>query len=166
MQSRVPLGPGKFHVVVLVFVVFVNFANHRQRDYKWFKITRNTIDKRATIRDKIIAKLSLASVNIRSRSSPYPTWLYQAEVVCQFTANSTGWSCLPIRFKREIFTLFIRTSKRTVTFALNKVFQTRSAVLNDEYLLRDIAIVEYLILVSYKVCYGITFNAAHYLSLP
>ena len=96
---------------------------------------------------------------------------YQARVVCQFTANSpaansTGWSCLPIRFKREIFTLFKRTSKRTVTFVLNKVFQTRSAVLNDEYLLRDIAIVEYLILVSYKVCYGITFNAAYYLSLP
>ena len=62
---------------------------------------------------------------------------------------------------REIFTLFIRTSKRTVTFALNKVFQTRSAVLNDEYLLRDIAIAEYLILASYKVCYGITFNAAY-----
>ena len=90
----------------------------------------------------------------------------QAEVVCQFTANSpaansTGGSCLPIRFKREIFTLFIRTSKRTVTYALNKVFQTRSAVLNDEYLLRDIAIAEYLILASYKVCYGITFNAAY-----
>ena len=77
---------------------------------------------------------------------------YQAKVVCQFTAsspaaNSTGWSCLPIRFKWEIFTLFIRTSKRTVTFALNKVFQTRSAVLNDEYLLRDIAIEEYLIFI-------------------
>ena len=82
----------------------------------------------------------------------------QAEVVGQFTANSpaansTGWSCLPIRFKGEIFTLFIRTSKRTVTFALNKVFpgvfQTRSAVLNDEYLLRYIAIliVEYLIFI-------------------
>ena len=76
----------------------------------------------------------------------------QAEVVCQFTANSpaansTGWSCLPIRFKREIFTLFIRTNTRTVTFALNKVFQTRSAFLNDEYLLRDIAIVEYFIFI-------------------
>ena len=76
----------------------------------------------------------------------------QTEVVCQFTANSpaansTGWSCLPIRFKGEIFTLFTRTSKRTVTFALNKVFQTRSAVLNDEYLLRDIAIEEYLIFI-------------------
>ena len=95
---------------------------------------------------------------------------YQAEVVCQFTANSpaansTGWSCLPIRFKREILTFFIRTSKRTVTFALNKVFQTRSAFLNDEYLLRDIAIVGYLILVSCNVCYGITFNPAYYLSL-
>ena len=53
------------------------------------------------------------------------TIFYQVEVVCQFTANSpaansTGWSCLPIRFKREILTFFIRTSKRTVTFALNK----------------------------------------------
>ena len=80
----------------------------------------------------------------------------QAEVVGQFTANSpaansTGWSCLPIWFKREIFTLFTRTSKKTVTFAWNKVFpgvfQTRSAILNDEYLLRDIAIVEYLIVI-------------------
>ena len=34
-------------------------------DYKWFKITSNTIDKRATIRDKIIAKLSLASLLLR-----------------------------------------------------------------------------------------------------
>ena len=53
-----------------------------------------------------------------------------AELVCQFTANSptansTGWSCLPIRFKREIVTLFLRISKKTVTFALNKVFQSR-----------------------------------------
>ena len=52
----------------------------------------------------------------------------QAEVVGQFTANSpaansTGWSCLPIRFKREIFTLFIRTSKRTVTFAFTRFFK-------------------------------------------
>ena len=27
------------------------------------------------------------------------TAIYQAEVVCQFTANSTGWNCLPIRIK-------------------------------------------------------------------
>ena len=46
-------------------VVFVNFANHHQRDYKWFKIRSNTIDKRETIRDKIIAKLSLASLLLR-----------------------------------------------------------------------------------------------------
>ena len=49
-----------------------------------FKIMSNTIDKRATIRDKIIANLFLASlllcqcgpnvdVNVRSRSSFYPT---------------------------------------------------------------------------------------------
>ena len=43
----------------------VYFANHRQRDYKWFKIRSNTIDKRATIRDKTIAKLSLASLLLR-----------------------------------------------------------------------------------------------------
>ena len=47
------------------FCCFVNFVNHRQRDYKWFKITSNTIDKRAMIRDKIIAKLSLASLLLR-----------------------------------------------------------------------------------------------------
>ena len=46
-------------------VFFVNFANHRQRDYKWFKITSNTIDKRARVRVKIIAKLSLASLLLR-----------------------------------------------------------------------------------------------------
>ena len=44
----------------------VYFANHRQRDYKWFKIRSNTIDKRATIRDKTIAKLSLASLLLRA----------------------------------------------------------------------------------------------------
>ena len=49
----------------LISVVFVNFANHRQRDYKLFKITSNTIDKRATIRDKIIAELSVASLLLR-----------------------------------------------------------------------------------------------------
>ena len=52
-------------VSVFISVVFVNSTNHRQRDYKWFKITSNTIDKRATIRDKIIAKLSLASLLLR-----------------------------------------------------------------------------------------------------
>ena len=51
--------------VGFISVVFVNFANHRQRDYKWFETTSNTIDKRATIRDKIIAKLSVASLLIR-----------------------------------------------------------------------------------------------------
>ena len=44
----------------------VYFANHRQRDYKWFKIRSNTIDKRATIRDITIAKLSLASLLLRA----------------------------------------------------------------------------------------------------
>ena len=50
----------------------------------FLKIMSNIIDKRATIRDKIIAKQFLAiefaffvgcnvDVNIRSRSSPYPT---------------------------------------------------------------------------------------------
>ena len=52
-------------VSVFISVVFVNSTNHRQRDYKWFNITNNTIDKRATIRDKIIAKLSLASLLLR-----------------------------------------------------------------------------------------------------
>ena len=53
-------------VSVFISVVFVNSTNHRQfRDYKWFNITSNTIDKRATIRDKIIAKLSLASLLLR-----------------------------------------------------------------------------------------------------
>ena len=41
--------------------------------------------------------------------------------------NSTIWSCLPIRFKREIVALWRRIRKRTVyTFAFNKVFQTHS----------------------------------------
>ena len=44
----------------------VYFANHRQRDYKWFKIRSSTIDKRSTIRDKTIAKLSLASLLLRA----------------------------------------------------------------------------------------------------
>ena len=60
-----PLPPPLQTSVGFISVVFVNFANHRQRDYKWFKITSNTIDKRATIRDKIIAKLSLASLLLR-----------------------------------------------------------------------------------------------------
>ena len=50
---------------------------------------------------------------------------------CQFTTNfagchSTIWSCLPIRFKREIVALWLRIRKRTVTFAFNKVSQTHS----------------------------------------
>ena len=56
--------------------------------------------------------------------------------------NSAIWSCLPIRFKREIVALWLRIRKRTVTFALNKVFQTHSVT--NIYLLRVIAIVEYL----------------------
>ena len=40
--------------------------------------------------------------------------------------NSTIWSCLPIRFKREIVALWLRIRKRTGTFAFNKVFQTHS----------------------------------------
>ena len=47
----------------------------------------------------------------------------------------------------EKVTLDRRNSKRTVTLALDKVFQTRSAVLNDEYLLRDIAVEQYLIFI-------------------
>ena len=39
-------------------------------------------------------------------------------------ANSTGWSCLPIRFKGEIVTLWLRISKKNVVFAVNKFFQT------------------------------------------
>ena len=61
----IPYPPPLQTSVGFISVVFVNFANHRQRDYKWFKITSNTIDKRATIRDKIIAKLSLASLLLR-----------------------------------------------------------------------------------------------------
>ena len=81
-EMCIPYPPPLQTSVGFISVVFVNFPNHRQRDYKLFKITSDTIDKRATIRDKIIAKLSLASlpfvgrnvdVNIRSRSSPYPT---------------------------------------------------------------------------------------------
>ena len=52
-------------VSVFISVVFVNSTNHRQRDYKWFKIMSNTIDKRATVRDKIIATLFLASLLLR-----------------------------------------------------------------------------------------------------
>ena len=87
-------------------------------------------------------------------------------------AKKPSWSCLPIRrlpirFKLEIVTLFLRISKRTVTFALDKVFQTPSAVLNEEYLLSDIAIVDciwlYFYLVWYKVCYEISFQ---YCTLP
>ena len=55
--------------------------------------------------------------------------------------NSTIWSCLPIRFKREIVALWLRIRKRTVRFAFNKVFLNP---FNDKYLLRVIAIVEYL----------------------
>ena len=51
--------------VGFISVVFVNFGNHRHRDYKWLTIMNNTIDNRATIRDKIIAKLSLASLLLR-----------------------------------------------------------------------------------------------------
>ena len=51
--------------VGFISVVFVNFGNHCHRDYKWFTIMSNTIDKRATIRGKIIAKLSLASLLLR-----------------------------------------------------------------------------------------------------
>ena len=51
--------------VGFISVVFVNFGNHRHRDYKWFTIMSNTIDKRATTRDKIMAKLSLASLLLR-----------------------------------------------------------------------------------------------------
>ena len=92
-----------------------------------------------------------------------------AEVVCQFTANSpaansTGWSCLPIRFKREIITLFLRISKRTVTFALNKVFQTRWRIFVAWH--RNSGVFDlHFYLVWYKVYYGTTFNAAHYLQL-
>ena len=57
-----PLPPPLQTSVGFISVVFVNFANHRQRDYKWFKIMSNTIDKRATIQDKIVDKLSLASL--------------------------------------------------------------------------------------------------------
>ena len=64
-EMCIPYPPPLQTSVGFISVVFVNFANHRQRDYKWFKITSNTIDKRATIRDKIIAKLSLASLLLR-----------------------------------------------------------------------------------------------------
>ena len=73
-------------IVGFISVVFMNFANHRQGDFKWFKIMSNIIDKRETIRDKTNVKLFLADlassdfflgrnvdVNIRSRSSPYPS---------------------------------------------------------------------------------------------
>ena len=61
-EMCIPYPPPLQPTVGFISVFFVNFANHRQRDYKWFKITNNTIDKRVTIRDKIIAKLSLASL--------------------------------------------------------------------------------------------------------
>ena len=66
-EMCIPYPPPLQTSVGFTSVVFVNFANHRQRDYKRFKITSNTIDKRATIRDrdKIIAKLSLASLLLR-----------------------------------------------------------------------------------------------------
>ena len=93
---------------------------------------------------------------------------------CQFTANSpaansTGWSCLPIRFKREIFTSFIRTSKRTVTFALKKGFSKPFSCSEWRIFVawhRNSGVFDlHFYLVSYKVCYGITFNAAYYQSL-
>ena len=62
----VPYPPPLQTSVGFYSVVFVNFANHRQKDYKWFKVTSNTIDKRAMIRDKIIAKLSVASLLLNS----------------------------------------------------------------------------------------------------
>ena len=64
-EMCIPYPPPLQKSVGFISVVFVNFVNRRQRDYKWFKITSNTIDKRATIRDKIIAKLSLASLLLR-----------------------------------------------------------------------------------------------------
>ena len=75
--------------------------------------------------------------------------------------------CFLPQHGRRAHTLFLRISKKTVTFALDKVFQTPSAVLNEEYLLSDIAIVDciwlYFYLVWYKVCYGISFQ---YCTLP
>ena len=55
------------------------------------------------------------------------SYVWYSEVVCQFTAHSpaanlTGWSCLPIRFKREIVTLWLGISKRTVVFVVYKFF--------------------------------------------
>ena len=55
------------------------------------------------------------------------SYVWYSEVVCQFTAHSpaanlTGWSCLPIRFKREIETLWLGISKGTVAFVINKFF--------------------------------------------
>ena len=59
-----PTPPNKRRFYFCCFCEF-QWGNHRQRDYKSFKITSNTIDKRATIRDKIIAKQSLASLLLR-----------------------------------------------------------------------------------------------------
>ena len=48
-------------VLVLFLLFFWIWGNHRQGGYKWFKIMSNIIDKRATIREKIITKPFLAS---------------------------------------------------------------------------------------------------------
>ena len=61
----------------------------------------------------------------------------QAEVVCQFTAsspaaNSTGWSCLPIRFMREKVTLVRRNSRGIINFLKKYSYIYRTIMYNSQ----------------------------------
>ena len=69
-EMCIPYPPPLQTSVGFISVVFVNFGNHRQGDNKILMIQDYEqhiyiIDKRATIREKIIAKLFLASLLLR-----------------------------------------------------------------------------------------------------
>ena len=69
-EMCIPYPPPLQTSVGFISVFFVNFGNHRQGDNKILMIQDYEqhiyiIDKRATIREKIIAKLFLASLLLR-----------------------------------------------------------------------------------------------------
>ena len=79
----------------------------------------------ANLSTQALMKTSLFKTNkvLREITVTLCRLTYQAEAVSQFTANLTRWSCVPIRFKLEIVSLWTRMSKRTVAFTSKSFFK-------------------------------------------